>query len=59
MWSKFIENFNGKSLILPKSWVSSDHLTLYTDASGAVDFAAILKEKWLHKGGQRINNHNR
>ena len=27
--------------------MSSDNLTLYTDASGAVGFAAILKEKWF------------
>lgn len=38
-WQSFINEFNGKSVFLPQKWLSSDHLTLYSDASGSVGFA--------------------
>lgn len=41
-WLTFIKSFNGKSFFLPPKWLSSDHVTLHTDASGCHGFAATL-----------------
>lgn len=41
-WIAFLSSFNGTSIFLSQKWFSSDHLTLYTDASGALCFAAIF-----------------
>ena len=46
-WQSFINEFNGKSVFLPQKWLSSDHLTLYSDASDSVGFAAILGSEWF------------
>lgn len=50
-WKLFIESFNGCSMFLPDDWVSSDHLSLYSDASGSIGFASVFgtlyfAEKW-------------
>ncbi|KAK3105594.1 hypothetical protein FSP39_001375 [Pinctada imbricata] len=45
MWQRFIENFNGKCVFLPMEWSPSSHLTLFTDASGAIGFAAVLQDQ--------------
>ena len=42
MWSHFINNYNGKSVILGDTWLSSDKALLFTDASGSLGFAAVL-----------------
>ena len=44
-WLEFIENFNGKSVILEDRWFDSDKLHLYTDASG-MGFGLIFGNKW-------------
>lgn len=46
-WAMFIDHFNGKSVFLDKVWVSSDHLSLYTDASGSMGFSAVLGSDWF------------
>ncbi|XP_078330524.1 uncharacterized protein LOC144624540 [Crassostrea virginica] len=46
-WLSFVSSFNGKSVFLPQKWLSTDHLTLYTDASGSLGFAAILGQDWF------------
>lgn len=43
----FIDHFNGKSVFLDRVWVSSDHLSLYTDASGSMGFSAVLGSDWF------------
>ena len=44
-WLEFIENFNGKSVILEDRWFNSDKLNLYTDASG-MGFGLKFGNKW-------------
>lgn len=46
-WVSFLTSFNGKSVFLSQKWFSSDHLTLYTDASGSLGFAAIFGSNWF------------
>lgn len=46
-WYSFIQHYNGKSILLPSRWLSSDYLTLFTDASGSVGFAAVLGKNWF------------
>ncbi|XP_062593507.1 uncharacterized protein LOC134254984 isoform X1 [Saccostrea cucullata] len=47
MWSHFIESYNGRSVILPDVWSSSDKEMLFTDASGSLGFAAVLGTSWF------------
>lgn len=47
MWLHFLENFNGKSVLFPEKWVSSDVTRLFTDASGLFGFAVVLGSKWF------------
>lgn len=46
-WAMFIDHYNGKSVFLDSAWLSSDHLSLYTDASGSLGFAAVLGSQWF------------
>lgn len=43
----FLSSFNGKSVFLSQKWFSSDHLSLYTDVSVTLGFAAILDSNWF------------
>jgi hypothetical protein len=36
------QSFNGKSVFLSDNWISSDHLKLFTDASGNIGYAAVF-----------------
>ena len=47
-WQLFVDNFNGKQLLLHKRWLTSDTLHLHTDASGSLGFAAIFQSHWLY-----------
>lgn len=46
-WLLFIENFNNRSVFKDDTFISSDHLKLYTDASGSLGFAGVLGSKWF------------
>lgn len=54
MWSHFLENYNGKSVLLPEIWSSSDKELLFTDASGSLGFAAVLGSKWFALGWEKV-----
>lgn len=56
MWSYFVDNYNGKSVILPDLWHSSDKELLFTDASGSVGFAAVLGTEWFALGLEAVND---
>ena len=47
MWKIFVDNFNGKSMFLSQSWVTSEDMTLFTDAAGSIGFAGVLGNKWF------------
>lgn len=49
IWLQFISHFNGSSVFLHDTWLSSDRLALYTDAAGNSDlgYAAVLGPKWF------------
>ena len=47
MWQQFIHTWNGAGFFLTTSWVDSDTLTLYTDASGTLGYGGILGHKWF------------
>lgn len=47
MWIDFLQNFNGKSVLLPEEWESSDITRLYTNVSGLLGFAAVFGSKWF------------
>ncbi|KAK3107807.1 hypothetical protein FSP39_022643 [Pinctada imbricata] len=46
-WQIFIENFNGKSVFLDDEWIPSDVLSIYTDASGSLGYAAVFGANWF------------
>ena len=45
-WLLFMQSFNGRSFILPDSWLSSDVVRLTTDACG-MGYGAVLGDSWL------------
>lgn len=47
MWQEFISGWNGVGFFLPTSWVNSDSLQLYTDASGSIGFGGIFASQWF------------
>lgn len=53
MWLHFLENFNGKSVLFPEKWVSSDVTRLFTDASG-LGLQLCLDLNGLHLNEQNI-----
>ena len=46
-WKSFIENFNGKSVFLGDTWISSDCLKSFTDAAESAGFAAVFGSWWF------------
>lgn len=56
MWSHFIENYNGKSVILPDVFTSSDKALLFTDASGSIGFAGVLGTEWFALGWDVVSD---
>ena len=45
VWQEFLENFNGRSIMLGK-WIDCDQLELYTDAAASIGFGAYFQGKW-------------
>lgn len=56
MWSHFIENYNGKSVILPDVFTSSEKALLFTDASGSIGFAGVLGTEWFALGWDVVSD---
>ena len=48
MWLPFLSHFNGRSIFLEDTWLSSSKLNLFTDASGALGFGAIFGSHWCY-----------
>ena len=46
-WLIFLTTFNGISLFLEPDLQDSDHLKLFTDASGSIGFAAVFGHHWF------------
>jgi ribonuclease HI len=47
-WHLFIDNFNGKHIFLDQKWLTNEAIHLYTDASGALGYGAILATHWFY-----------
>ena len=57
-WHRFISDWNGVSFIQDE-FVSSDAITLYTDASGVLGFGAVYKSHWFSLSWpQSLVHHN-
>lgn len=54
MWIDFLQNFNGKSVLLPEEWESSDIPRLNTNVSGLLGFAACLDQNGLLMSGHKL-----
>ena len=48
VWQNFLSGFYGHSFFLSDQWCNSHQLKLYTDASGALGFGAILGKHWCY-----------
>ena len=46
-WLTFLDAFNGVSLFLHDQFVLSDSIRLYSDASGAIGYAAVFGQQWF------------
>lgn len=47
VWKSFISNYNGKTVFYEDKWLSSDNLSLFTDASGSLGCAAVFGSHWF------------
>ena len=47
MWKTFVESFNGKSMFLQNSSLTSDVLSLFTDAAASFGYGAIYSSDWF------------
>lgn len=56
MWQEFVSGWNGASFFLTTSWVNSDSLQLFMDASGSIGFGGIFSSQWFH-GQWRAHQH--
>ena len=45
-WSLFLDNFNGVSILLDSIRFPTEHLQLFTDASG-IGFGAVMQSNWF------------
>ena len=46
VWVHFLQEFNGKSLLLPDIWLSSHNLFLFTDAASS-GYAGFCAQQWF------------
>ena len=53
-WRIFLVSFNGKSLFLDQSFLSSSAIKLYTDASSDIGFAVVFGKKWASGTWHRV-----
>jgi len=56
-WQSFIETSNGKSVFLADTWVTSDHLKLFTNVSGSLGYAAVFGSLWFAKAWPSHRQH--
>ena len=47
-WHCFIYSFNGVTMLINSTWVSSDSIKLYTDAASTQGFAAVFGSRWFN-----------
>ncbi|VDI10949.1 Hypothetical predicted protein [Mytilus galloprovincialis] len=48
IWLQFLDSFNGKSMFLNESFMSSNTLELHTDAAQSKGYAGIYGSKWFY-----------
>lgn len=46
-WLHFLSSFNGISMFHQNTWLHSDHLKFFSDASGTLGFAAVFGSHWF------------
>lgn len=46
-WQLFMEDYNGKCLMLDYQWQNSQKLHMYSDAAGGVGYGAFLGTRWF------------
>ena len=46
-WLRFLKDHNGRSAFLPDRWLTSQSLNLFSDASGAIGYGAMLEKRWF------------
>ena len=47
-WDVFLSHFNGKALMLPSTWETSNSLQLVTDSAAAAGFGAVFQTHWFY-----------
>lgn len=46
MWLVFIKQYNGTSMFINQTWLTSDTIRLYSDAAGAHGYAVVYGAQW-------------
>ena len=47
-WHCFLSSFNGVTMFIDSTWISSDSIQLYSDAASTQGFAAVLGPRWFN-----------
>ena len=47
-WDVFLSHFNGKALMLPTTWETSNYLQLVTESAAAAGFGAVFQTHWFY-----------
>lgn len=47
VWKTFFDGYNCRSFFHDEQWLSSDHIRLFTDASGGLGYGAICGTHWF------------
>lgn len=48
IWLSFLENYNGKSMFLNDTFLSSGTLELYTDAAQSKGYSGVYRSQWFY-----------
>lgn len=46
VWYQFLTSFSGTAIIMESDWISSETLSLHTDAAGGIGFGMFFKGHW-------------
>jgi hypothetical protein len=46
-WLLFLQEYNGTTMFLNSTWLSSETIKLFSDAAGSKGFAIVLGHRWL------------
>ena len=56
-WESCISQWNGRSLLIPPTWLTAEDLSLYSDASGSQGFGLVFGTHWAYGTWSELEEH--